>query len=128
MKASYHLESIHNNDLRGNITKSDIFLLCFAVNDEQSFHRVFNRYVKMITISIGANTPFIVVGCKCDLPREISREQALEWTEQAGAVCYLETSARDEYGTRELFQVIISAIHKTKPQPLVVEQKKCSIQ
>ncbi len=123
------MENVQNNDLRGNITKSDIFLLCFAVNDEQSFYRVFNRYLKMITISIGPKTPFIVVGCKCDLPREISREPALEWTERAGAVCYLETSAREEYGTRELFQTIITAIHKSKPQPLPhVEQKKCSIQ
>lgn len=100
----------------------DIYLLCFAVNNEQSFESIDNIWIKNVTAA-----PFIIIGCKCDLPRQVSQERAVEYAEKVGAMCYFETSAQEEYGTRELFEVIATAL-KTASQHRKKKQKKCSVQ
>ncbi len=100
----------------------DIYLLCFSVNNEHSFENIDNIWIK--NVAAGA---FIIIGCKNDLPRQVSKERAVEYAEKVGATCYFETSALDEYGTRELFEVVVTAL-RTASQHKKKKHKKCSLQ
>ena len=95
---------------------TDVFLLCFAVDEPSSFDSVRERWYPELNYH-SPGTPIILVGTKEDLrddPEVISRlatrdlspityQQGLECARDIGAVRYMECSSLTEKGVQEVF-------------------------
>jgi hypothetical protein len=87
--------------------EADVFLLCFKVTDPSSLLSALNHWCPEIRSAAPA-APIVLVGCQADLRGDrdvlaalsrrgkapVSAPQALTFSEQIGAVMYVETSAK----------------------------------
>ncbi|BFZ08410.1 hypothetical protein BsWGS_11449 [Bradybaena similaris] len=116
---------------------TDILLICFNIADPDSFSNVTEKWYPEAR-HFCPGVPIIIVGNKKDLrddpatQTELSRRnQAPVTTEQGnamaariGAVAYMECSARDNEGVREVFETAVShALRRCK----IYKAKSCKI-
>ncbi|XP_033734145.1 cell division control protein 42 homolog [Pecten maximus] len=93
---------------------TDIFLVCFAVDDKDSLDNVRTKWVPEIR-EYRPNTPFILVGTQTDLRGSIvditdscvSTQQGRKMAKRLGAIKYMECSSLDGVGLEEIFRMAI---------------------
>ena len=108
--------------------QTDVFLICFDINNERSFENVRNRWQPEITHYM-PSTPWLLVGTKSDLRADvdfamepaaesselkttngcISAEKARKEAASLNAVKYMECSALKQEGLDELFVDAVKA-------------------
>eukprot|EP00761_Pharyngomonas_kirbyi_P008156 gb/GECH01008167.1/.p1 GENE.gb/GECH01008167.1/~~gb/GECH01008167.1/.p1 ORF type:complete len:183 (+),score=42.88 gb/GECH01008167.1/:1-549(+) len=94
--------------------KTDVFLLCYAVNDPQSLASVQTKWLPEIKEELKKQFCVILVGTKVDLRDNpntaeiVSSEQGKETAEKIGAHAHMECSAMRGEGVKEIFDKILS--------------------
>ncbi|KAK3090930.1 hypothetical protein FSP39_015813 [Pinctada imbricata] len=104
---------------------TDVFIVCFSVDDQDSFDNVRTRWIPEIK-EFRPNTPFIMVGTQTDLRHSVvditdacvSSARGKKAAKKLGAKKYIECSSVDGQGTDYVFEVAL----KTAQSP--VGQKK----
>lgn len=92
---------------------SDVCLLCYAVNDYDSFQSLPNwrdEFLKYADIPGQQQFPFVVVGNKNDLPaseRQISLDEVAAWCDANGITSHIETSAKQSRNVAESFVMAV---------------------
>ena len=99
--------------------EADVFLLCYKISDISSLFSAINHWVPELR-SFAPVTPIILVGCQTDLRGDrqtisslarqgrspVSADQARSFSQQAGAVSSVETSAKlSNNGPEAIFQL-----------------------
>jgi len=86
---------------------SDICLLVYAVDDEQSFYSLDTwrrEFLYYADVKENESFPFVVLGNKVDLPtRGVSEEQVKSWCQTNGSMPMFETSAKDSINVDQAF-------------------------
>lgn len=97
---------------------SDGTIIVFDLGDKQSFYNVIN-WANQIKNSVSSKAPKFLIGNKCDDTenRVISREEA-EKMAQDYELTYFETSAKNNYNIKEMFDSLILNIIKVKQNDL----------
>ncbi|MHA1265859.1 MAG: Rab family GTPase [Candidatus Helarchaeota archaeon] len=93
---------IHPDYCRG----AEYGILCFAVNDPTSFQDLDTWYSMFIE-----NAPKIkiaLLGTKCDLDSQVSRNQIEAYLAKRNFIGYFETSAKNNTNIEEAFQALIN--------------------
>jgi len=106
-------------------SKTEVFLVCFAVDSLMSFENVQLKWIPEIQLH-SPGTPFLLIGTKSDLrkgtSKVVSTEKAELLAEGIGAVKYLECSALRRVGLNEVFEGAVRAvIYKTETTCLTCE-------
>ncbi|XP_071033903.1 ras-related protein ced-10 isoform X2 [Parasteatoda tepidariorum] len=100
---------------------TDGFLLCFSVDDSRSYENITTCWYPQI-MNV-CPTPFILVGTKTDLrenPEEhskdkfISRKQGKKLASKIKAAKYVECSAKEINGVKEVFDEAVRAVLSAK--------------
>ena len=99
--------------------ETDIFLLCFSVVSDASFHNLKSRWLPEVQHH-SPDALLILVGLKCDLREDeeylkksndgkpaVSAEQIEEYRKQSGAAAYVETSALKKINVEKAFETAI---------------------
>merc|ERR1719233_464906 len=100
--------------------QTDIFLLCFRINNKVSYENVRNVWVPEIRHHC-PKVPYMIVGTMADLRSEekmdkqpnsgqasmVSSEEGTKLAEQVGAVHYMECSAFTQVGLKQVFEKAI---------------------
>mmetsp|Transcript_34812 Transcript_34812/g.47599 ORF Transcript_34812/g.47599 Transcript_34812/m.47599 type:complete len:203 (-) Transcript_34812:240-848(-) len=108
--------------------KTDIFLLCFSVDNQPSLANVRDRWFKEIRHHC-PNAPLILVGTKIDLRDDqqtveelqsqgkelITTEQGAEMAKEINALQYLECSALTRGGLKNVFDEALQAVIGSRP-------------
>ena len=101
--------------------QTDVFFLCFAVNDRRSFERVKSKWLEEINYHC-PHAVHLLVGLKCDLIDDdeseedfVTQEEAEELAEEIGAYKYVQTSAMNEINVKEPFNEAIAAFNEVDP-------------
>merc|ERR1712129_468469 len=96
----------------GSYPQTDIFLICFAINNRWSFENVTNRWVPELKHHM-PNTPFILVGTKSDLRNDtdttndadfVTLSEANILSTEIGARTYVECSAMTGDNVKNVFK------------------------
>jgi small GTP-binding protein len=109
--------------------ESAIVVICFAVDDPQSFHAVSERwYPEVLHFCSKPKVPILLVGCKSDLRRnsgslsnndtlknEVSAQDGHTLAERIKAVAYLECSAKTGEGVSEVLTTIAKVVISWDP-------------
>jgi Ras-related C3 botulinum toxin substrate 1 len=111
--------------------KTDVFLLCFALNSPVSFENIRNKWYPEIQHH-APGVPCIIVGTKLDTRNEakfgekfITNSQGQGLREELKAFKYLECSAKTQDGLKQVFDEAIRCVfmNLNKPKPT----RKCLI-
>ncbi|XP_054716229.1 rho-related GTP-binding protein RhoE-like [Uloborus diversus] len=83
------------------------FLLCFDVTSQVSLHNALKKWYPEIRTH--SEAPVVLCGCRSDLRNEVRHpvtyEQAVAVSRQIGATGYIETSAKNEEGINDAFEL-----------------------
>ncbi|OHT09338.1 Ras-related protein RABF1 [Tritrichomonas foetus] len=84
-----------------------VAILVFDVTSQESFNNL-EEWIHLIHKSAPPDVELVLVGNKLDLEnnREVSFDRALNFSQEYGAVLYLETSAQTGQNVKELFDQI----------------------
>ena len=105
---------IHDMDITTEAYKesaydnTDVFMICFAVDDRDSLKAVTTRWIPEI-MKARPLYPLVVVGTKADLDQVPELGGAVKAMMAAGASKYLECSAKTEDGVKQAFERAASA-------------------
>ena len=90
------------------IQRGQAFILVYAVNNRKSFDNLKNYYNEILSVkSTIEGTPLMIVGNKCDcLERDVAESEGLRLAKQ-WSCSFIETSAKQEFHTRELFEQLL---------------------
>jgi small GTP-binding protein len=110
--------------------KTDVFLLCFAVDNQAAFENIKNKWYPEIQHH-APGTPFIIVGTKIDLrttdSKFVVKAQGDSLKEELKGFKYLECSARTQEGLKQVFDEAIRCVlinqsnaEKKKPKCLIL--------
>jgi Ras-related C3 botulinum toxin substrate 1 len=97
---------------------TDCFILCFSINDKDSFEHVKSKWVPEIKAHTTDEIPFLLVGTKLDLrdddndnkDRLISVEQGKDLAKEINASDYVECSALTQNNLKGVFEAIVKAV------------------
>eukprot|EP00761_Pharyngomonas_kirbyi_P013230 gb/GECH01013257.1/.p1 GENE.gb/GECH01013257.1/~~gb/GECH01013257.1/.p1 ORF type:complete len:186 (+),score=28.40 gb/GECH01013257.1/:1-558(+) len=108
--------------------KTDVFIVCFALDDVRSLENVKAVWVPEVKL-YRPKTPFIIAGLKSDLrdptnSRSVSTDLANRYAQTVGAVCCRECSAKSRQGVTQVFE---SAIQASMEENQSKEPKCCVI-
>ncbi|PVU91112.1 hypothetical protein BB561_004565 [Smittium simulii] len=106
---------------------SHVILICYSIDSPDSLENVQEKWVPEV-MHFCSGLPIILVGCKKDLRRDprvveelrqngahpVSSEEAMAVATKIGAYQYLECSAKDNDGVREVFETATRAALQTK--------------
>nr|XP_042902693.1 ras-related C3 botulinum toxin substrate 2 [Parasteatoda tepidariorum] len=101
---------------------TDVFLLCFSVDNNTSYKNITTKWYPQIR-KFCPTTPVILVGTKTDLrenPEEhskdkfISRKQGKKLASKIKAAKYVECSAKEINGVKEVFDEAVRAVLSAK--------------
>ena len=92
------------------IATSDAFVLVYAVNDMMSFEEVTRLREQIIAESGNEAKPIVIVGNKCDIPRElrvverdmVERIVAVDWD-----TVHMDTSSKNNINITEIFEELM---------------------
>lgn len=95
--------------------ETDIFLLCFSVVEQSSFHNLKTRWLPEVQHH-SPEALIILVGLKCDLRNEqndkqITKEEIEKERVNCGAAAYVETSALKKINVEKAFETAITFSH-----------------
>ncbi|XP_046461822.1 ras-like GTP-binding protein RhoL [Daphnia pulex] len=101
---------------------TDVFLLCYAVNNRTSFNNVTSKWIPELKHHC-PNAPIVLVGAKVDIRKEgptdedcVSYAEAAKLSKKVGP--FLECSAKTGENLRLVFQEAVrTAINKPKTKP-----------
>ena len=96
---------------------TDIFIVCFSVEDPDSFENVKNKWIPEIR-QYRPDTPYILVGNQTDLRGSvvdltgecITTEQGKRIAKKLGAKMYLECSALEGQGLQAIFKRALTLV------------------
>ena len=86
----------------------DGFLLCFSLDNLNSFNELSNYYQEILHAKNDVKPPIILVGTKCDIEesqRQVSKEAAEAYASELGCE-YFETSSLINFHVNEAFECI----------------------
>lgn len=93
--------------------KTDVFLLCFNVDNQAAFENIKNKWYPEIQHH-APGTPFIIVGTKIDLrtadAKFVVKQQGDALKDELKAFKYLECSARTQEGLKQVFDEAIRCV------------------
>ncbi|OMJ15528.1 GTP-binding protein rhoA [Smittium culicis] len=106
---------------------SHVILICFSIDSPDSLENVQEKWISEV-MHFCAGLPIILVGCKKDLRRDprvieelartglqpVTSEQANSVSNKIGAIKYLECSAKENDGIREVFEAATRAALQIK--------------
>ena len=109
--------------------QTDVFLICFSIISPASFENVKTKWHPEIKHHC-PSAPHLLVGTKLDLREDpetlqrlaekklapISNQQGSEMAKSIGAVKYLECSALNQTGLKQVFEEAIRAVINPSPQ------------
>lgn len=108
---------------------TDVFILCFSLDNLASFYIVRNKWCSEIC-HYCPSAPIILLGTKHDLVIKnlglqnlVTFRQAIEMKKEIGAIRYLECSAVNQHGVNEVFEVAARAAL----QPIKRRKRACTI-
>lgn len=95
---------------------TDVFLVCFSVEDKDSLENVKTKWIPEIK-EFRPNTPFIIVGTQTDLRGSmtditdacVKTVKGKKLAKRLGAVDYLECSALETVGLTDIFSAAYNA-------------------
>ncbi|KAH0786174.1 rho-related GTP-binding protein RhoG-like [Histomonas meleagridis] len=99
---------------------TNIFLLCFSVVDRSSFENIKNRWIEEVKLHSSKQPVILLVGTKTDLRSSTSPDQCVTYEEgvmmgkQIQAFEYVECSARENDGVKDVFDKAIVRSISTK--------------
>ncbi|KAJ1461734.1 P-loop containing nucleoside triphosphate hydrolase protein [Pelagophyceae sp. CCMP2097] len=119
--------------------QTDVFLLCFAINNPNSFENIRTKWYPEISHHAGG-VPFILVGTKLDLrndPDTIARlqqkrrapvktEEGETLARELGAYKYIECSALTQQGLKGVHDDAIRCVLELKAKPKK-KKTKCTV-
>eukprot|EP01138_Halocafeteria_seosinensis_P013578 gb/GECG01013867.1/.p1 GENE.gb/GECG01013867.1/~~gb/GECG01013867.1/.p1 ORF type:complete len:212 (+),score=27.39 gb/GECG01013867.1/:1-636(+) len=113
---------------------TDIFLVCCAVNNRESFDNVKHKWYEEVA-NEDSQVPIMVVGTKSDIRNEeagsdedfVSYNEASELAKNLGAVGYKECSALTQDGLKEVFDTAFTHVLDRRHTPAKKPKKKCAI-
>ena len=86
------------------IADADVMLVVFSVAEALSLQAAENLLEEIQLIRDEEHIKFVLAGNKCDLDnRQVTEEEAREFSFKRGAIAYVETSAKTGTGVLELF-------------------------
>lgn len=90
------------------IQRGQAFILVYAVNNRKSFDNLKSFYNEIVSVKKTLEgTPLMVVGNKCDsIERDVTEAEGLRLAKQ-WTCSFIETSAKQEFHTRELFEQLL---------------------
>jgi Ras family protein A len=126
---------IHDRIRLFSYLDAHIILICFSVDNPESFESVEKKWVPEVC-HFCPGVPFLLVGCKTDLrhhrqtidelikdgKRPISKGQGEEMGRRIGAKAYRECSAKNGEGVTQVFRTTAAIVYPSK-----VERKQCII-
>mmetsp|Transcript_5488 Transcript_5488/g.8381 ORF Transcript_5488/g.8381 Transcript_5488/m.8381 type:complete len:201 (+) Transcript_5488:160-762(+) len=105
---------------------TDVFLLCYAVDNKPSLTNIKDRWWKEIKQHC-PDTPLLLVGTKTDLRGDdsVSIDDGKAMAEEIGAVAYLECSAKTRQGLEDVFKAALDTVveKRMKAVPAETTQK-----
>ena len=84
---------------------SDLVYVVFDISQRNSFLNTIN-WIQSVRSKLGERAKIILVGNKCDLNREIEKEEAENFASEQG-IQYLETSAKNDLCVKEMFSFFL---------------------
>jgi len=104
---------------------ADCGVMVYDVTNNESFEKIdwWRDEVLAQTSKTDGPFPFVLVGNKVDLTRNVSEKRAHTWCELNGNVPYFETSAKNGQGLVDAFEVIAKAalVHEqANPRPTII--------
>nr|KAG5708473.1 hypothetical protein BaRGS_026200 [Batillaria attramentaria] len=119
---------------------TDIFLLCFAVDNLRAFENVPKEWAPEVR-HFCPDVPIMVVGTKKDLrddqtalaelevkgQKPVSEEEGRAMAERIGAVAYVECSAKTKDGVREVFETAAKEVLQRRAQKNKKKSRKCRV-
>lgn len=108
---------------------SHVILICFAIDSPDSLDNVQEKWISEV-LHFCAQLPIILVGCKRDLRNDpktiedlrktnqqpVTTDEGMAIANKIGAYKYLECSAKDGEGVREVFEHATRAALLTRPR------------
>lgn len=108
---------------------SHVILICFAIDSPDSLDNVQEKWISEV-LHFCAQLPIILVGCKRDLRNDpktiedlrktnqqpVTTDEGMALAVKIGAYKYLECSAKDGEGVREVFEHATRAALLTRPR------------
>lgn len=90
------------------IQRGQAFVLVYAVNNRKSFDNLKSFYSDILAVKSSLEgTPLMVVGNKCDsVDRDVTEAEGSKLAKQ-WQCSFIETSAKQEFHTRELFEQLL---------------------
>ena len=95
---------------RLSISTAHAFILVYSVDRPDSFDEIRHLYEQIKEVrSNYQDIPCVVVGNKCDLPRQVGADDVLLWAHHNGISesAILDTSAKDDSGIVDIFQKLL---------------------
>ena len=113
---------------------TDCFVIAFSIDDGRTLESVQEKWYPEIT-HFGPTTPFVIVGTKLDLRNDteyyarhkkgfVTYDQGKALAEKLGAAAYVECSALNYVGVKEVFDNVIHAVLGQQS----AKKKNCVIQ
>ena len=104
------------------------FLLVFAINNEESFQDIKDKYERVKKAKHNTKVPILLVGNKQDLDkdRKVTNEAAINLAKEWG-VEYIETSAITGFNCKEALEKIAQKIAELKSSANQDKKCKCNI-
>ena len=114
---------------------TDCFLVCFSIEDQNSFRSVTQRWIPQIRHHC-PTTPFLIVGLKTDLRDDentikdrglssVLKEDGIALAEKVGAYSYTECSALTQKGLKNVFGEVANCFLDEKKS---CKKKQCVLQ
>ncbi|XP_071080632.1 cell division control protein 42 homolog [Haliotis cracherodii] len=111
--------------------ESEVLLLCFSTCDRKTFHTVNDLWMpelKRHSKQHKQKRPVILVGTKIDLRVGnerigVSTDEGVQLAKDIGADCYVECSANDHKGLKEVFQHVVFSALKFRNKRTNIIQK-----
>ncbi|XP_067682671.1 cell division control protein 42 homolog [Haliotis asinina] len=111
--------------------ESEVLVLCFSTCDRETLTSINDLWMpelKRHSKQSKQKRPVILVGTKIDLrvgheDSEVSTDEGVQLAKDIGADCYVECSARDHKGLKEVFQhVVFSALKFRKKNTNIIKK------
>jgi Ras-related C3 botulinum toxin substrate 1 len=105
-----------------------VFLICFALSERSTFANIDYKWIPELRKHQVSDIPFILVGTKCDLAVEASKQvtddEIKKLVEKIGAPTTIKCSAKTSHNLKQVFDTAIHLV--MRPQDFGVSDKKKS--